>query len=113
MALAWQCVVEALEIGSELGAFVPVIYGLPAAALLLADQGAAVRAVEVYACASRYEFVADSRWFEDVVAEPLAAAVALLPAEQAEAARAWGQALELNVLAGELLAEINGIPQTL
>ncbi|HSR32353.1 MAG TPA: BTAD domain-containing putative transcriptional regulator [Anaerolineae bacterium] len=111
-ALAWHCVVEALEIGCELGAFMPVIYGLPAVALLLADQGAAVRAVEVYACASRYEFVANSCWFEDVVAEPLAAAVALLPAEQAEAARARGQALEWDGLAAELLAEMNGIPQT-
>jgi tetratricopeptide (TPR) repeat protein len=35
-ALARQCIPEALEIGTAIGAFMPVIYGLPAAALLLA-----------------------------------------------------------------------------
>ncbi len=105
-ALAGRCILEALEIGVELGAFMPVIYGLPAAALLLAGQGAAERAVEVYACVSRYEFVARSRWFEDLVGRPVAAAAAPLQAELVQAARERGRELEWHVTAAQLLAEL-------
>jgi tetratricopeptide (TPR) repeat protein len=105
-ALAARSILEALEIGVELRAFMPVIYGLPAAALLLAGQGAAERAVEVYACASRYEFVANSRWFEDLVEKPVAAAAAPLQAELVQAARERGRALEWDVMAAQLLAEL-------
>jgi predicted ATPase/DNA-binding SARP family transcriptional activator len=106
MALAQQCIREALEIGVELRAFMPVIYGLPTAALLLAERGALERAVEVYACASRYAFVANSRCFEDLVGRPVAAVAALLSAELVEAARERGQALEWDVMAAELLGEL-------
>ena len=39
--------------------------------LLLADQGENERGVELYALASRYPFVAKSRWFEDVVGQQI------------------------------------------
>ena len=45
-------------------------------ALLLADEGQVERAVELYALASRYPFVANSRWFEDVAGSQITAAVA-------------------------------------
>ena len=90
-ALARKCVVEALEIGLDLGAFMPVMYGLPVAALLLADQGAVERAVEVYACASRYGFVANSRWFEDVVGQQIRTMTTSLPAESVELAENRGR----------------------
>jgi tetratricopeptide (TPR) repeat protein len=101
-----ECVVEALKTGVDLGAFLPVMYGLPAAALLLADQGAVERAVEVYACASRYGFVANSCWFEEVASRPIAAAAAVLPAELIEAARERGQAQAWEAMAAELLTEL-------
>jgi predicted ATPase/DNA-binding SARP family transcriptional activator len=104
--LARGSVVDALQIGIELGAFMPVLYALPAAALLLADRGAAERAVEVYACASHYGFVANSCWFEAVAGEPLGAATAHLPEELAGAARARCEALEWDAMAVELLAEL-------
>jgi hypothetical protein len=84
----------------------PVIYGLPAAALLLAGRGAAERAVEVYACASGYEFVANSRWFDDLVGRPVAATAALLPAELVQAARERGRAQGWDRMAAQLLAEL-------
>ena len=102
--LARQSVMEALQIGVDLGAFVPVMYGLPVAALLLAEQGATERAAEVYACASRYGFVANSQWFEDMIGAPVAAAVALLPAESVEAARERGRTQNWDVMAAGLLA---------
>jgi phosphotransferase system glucose/maltose/N-acetylglucosamine-specific IIC component len=98
--------VEALQIGADLGAFMPVLYALPAAALLLADRGAAERAVEVYACASRYGFVADSCWFEALTAGPVAEAAALLPARVVGAARARGEAQDWDTMAAGLLAEL-------
>jgi DNA-binding SARP family transcriptional activator/predicted ATPase len=98
--LARQCVVEALQTGIELGAVMPVLYGLPSAALLLAGQGAVEQAVEVYACASRYEFVANSRWFEAMVGEPLAAAAARLPADRVRAAQERGLAQDWAAMAG-------------
>jgi tetratricopeptide (TPR) repeat protein len=106
MALARQCVVEALEIGVELGAFMPVMYGLPVAALLLADQGALERAVGVYACASRYDFVAKSRWFEDVAGQQLRTMAASLSAEVVQSAQEQGRLKDWDVMAGELLSEL-------
>jgi tetratricopeptide (TPR) repeat protein len=107
-ALARQCVVQALEIGVELGAFMPVMYGLPVAALLLADQGAVERAVEAYACASRYGFVANSRWFEDIAGQHIAAVAATLPPDVVAAAQARGRARDLDATVAELLDELGG-----
>jgi tetratricopeptide (TPR) repeat protein len=105
-ALARRSILEALRIGVELGVFMPVVYGLPAAALLLAGQGAAERAVEIYACASRYEFVANSRWFDGLVGRPVAAAAALLPAELVQVARERGRAQGWDRMAAQLLTEL-------
>jgi tetratricopeptide (TPR) repeat protein len=105
-ALARQCVAEALEIGVELGVFMPVMYGLPVAALLLADGGAVERAVEAYACASRHGFVANSRWFEDVAGQPLRTMAASLPTEAVESAQEQGRLKDWNVMAAELLSEL-------
>ena len=104
--LARQCVVGALEIGVDLGAFMPAMYALPVAALLLADNGAADRAVEAYACACRYGVVADSRWFEEMVGQQIRATTALLPMEAAQAARAQGQAQDWAAMAALVLAEL-------
>jgi hypothetical protein len=83
-----------------------VMYGLPVAALLLADQGAVERAVEVYACASRYGFVAKSRWFEDVAGQPLRTMAAPLPAEAVESAEEQGRSQDWDVMAAELFSEL-------
>ena len=105
-ALARQFVVEALAIGVDLEAFMPVIYGLPVAAMLLADQGAVDRAVEIYACASRYEFVAQSRWFEDTVGQQIRTVAASLPAEAVASAQERGRAQDWDAMAAEVLNEI-------
>jgi hypothetical protein len=106
MALARECVAQALKVGVELGAFMPVMYGLPIAALLLADQGAVERALEVYACASRYGFVANSRWFEDVARQQLRTMAASLPTEAVESAEEQGRSQDWDVMAAELLSEL-------
>ena len=102
---ARQQLCEALRTSAEMGAFVPVMYALPAAALLLADFEEHERAVEVYALASRYPFVANSRWFELVYGRHIEVVAATLPPEVAEAAREWGRARDLYATAKELAAE--------
>lgn len=74
-------------------------------ALLLADSGEPERTVELYALATRYPFVAKSRWFEDVFGHRIDAVAATLPPEVVEAARERGRARDLKVMVQELLAE--------
>ncbi|MEJ2737996.1 MAG: tetratricopeptide repeat protein, partial [Anaerolineae bacterium] len=106
MALARECVAQALKVGVELGVFMPVMYGLPVAALLLADGGAVERALEVYACASRYGVAANSRWFEDVAGQPLRTMAASLPLEVVESAEELGRSRDWDAMAAELLSEL-------
>jgi hypothetical protein len=81
---------------------------LPAAALLRVDGGNVEQAVELYALASRYGFVANSRWFEDVAGRHIAAAAAALPPDVVAAAQERGCARELWATAEDLLAELEG-----
>jgi len=81
---------------------------LPAIALLLADEGEKERAVELYALASRYPLVANSRWFEDVAGRHIAAVAATLPPDAVAAAQERGQARTLEVTVAELLVELAG-----
>jgi predicted ATPase len=97
---------EALGITADIGAFMPFLYGLPAAALLLADQGQAEWAVELYAMASRYGFVANSRWFEDVAGKHLTGVAAALPPEAVAAALLRGRARDVEATVKELLIEL-------
>lgn len=81
---------------------------LPPSALLLADQKAPERAVELYALALRHPFVANSRWFEEVAGRYIAAVAATLPPHVVVAAQARGQARALEATVIELLAEFEG-----
>jgi tetratricopeptide (TPR) repeat protein len=98
-------VFEALQIVSEIPAAVFVFeHTLGATAYLLASQGRQEQAVELYALASRYPYVANSRWFDDVIGQHTTAAAATLPPEVVEAAQTRGQARDLETTITELLA---------
>jgi len=97
---------EALQTVRDIEAYLPLMNALPAVALLLAKQDKAEQAVELYALASRYPFVANSHWFEDVVGRHIAAAAASLPPEVVEAAKARGRARDLQATVVELLDEL-------
>ena len=102
---ARQYLLEALRTMTEIGAVMPMMYALPATALLLADQGALERAVELYALASRHVFVASSRWFEDVAGQHISAVAARpggLPPDVVTAAQARGQARDMEATVTEL-----------
>ena len=103
---ARQYLVDALQTTIEIGAFLPLLFAIPLAALLTADRGEKKRAVELYALASRYSFVANSRWCKDVFGRRIEAVAAALPSDVAAAAQARGQSRDLWVTAKALLAEI-------
>ncbi len=103
---AQQHLSEALKTTADTGAFWPLMYALPAIALLMADQGEKERAVELYALASRYPFVANSRWFEDVAGRHIAAVASTLPPEVVAAVQERGQARDLDATVKELLVEL-------
>jgi hypothetical protein len=84
----------------------PLLWALPATALILASEGEVERAVELYALASRYPLVAKSRWFADVVGKQIAAAAATLPAERVAILQARGRTRDLEATVAELLAEL-------
>jgi predicted ATPase/DNA-binding SARP family transcriptional activator len=106
MPQAQQHLSEALRAIVEIRTFLPLLFALPLAALLLADQGEQEQAVEVYALASRYSNVAKSRWFEDVVGHHIAAVAATLPLDVVAAAQERGQARDLETTAAELMVEL-------
>jgi DNA-binding SARP family transcriptional activator/predicted ATPase len=103
---AQRCLHEALQIGDELKAFLPVLFALPAVAWLAADQDQPERAVELYALASRYPFVANSHWFDQVAAPHIAVPAAELPPHVATAARERGRASDREAAVAELLTEL-------
>jgi hypothetical protein len=74
--------------------------------LLLIDGGEGERAVELYALASRYPLVAQSRWFAHLVGKPIAAAADTLPAAQIADLEARGRARDLDATVAELIGEL-------
>ena len=69
-------------------------------------QRGAERAVELYALASRYAHVANSRWYEDVAGKHIAAIAATLPPDVVAAAQERGKTRDLWETAAELLQEL-------
>ena len=97
---------EALRLSADIQAFWPLISGLPGIALILSDAGEHERAIELYALASRYPYVANSRWFEDVFGRHIDAVADTLPPDVAEGARERGRARDLEATVKELLVEL-------
>jgi tetratricopeptide (TPR) repeat protein len=103
---AWQHLAAALEWANRHQELRELMVTLAGIALLLADAGEIERAVELYALASRYPFVANSRWFGDVAGNQLTALAANLPKAAVTAARERGQARDLEATVAELLSEL-------
>jgi hypothetical protein len=99
---------EALGWATQRGSFHVYMRALPAAALLLLDRGETRRAVEIYGLACTLPEVANSRWFEDVVGRPIAAAAAALPPDVVSAAQERGRARDVQITAEELAEELQG-----
>jgi tetratricopeptide (TPR) repeat protein len=89
--------------------FLAALRAVPAAALLLACEGRAECAVEIYALASRYGVVANSQWFKDVVGKEIAAVADTLPPDIVAAAQERGRARDLWETVEELLEEFEDV----
>jgi tetratricopeptide (TPR) repeat protein len=107
---AGRCFRRALRLAAEIKSLRALLHVLPGVAFLLADQGEVERAVELYALASRYPFVANSRWFEDVAGKHIASASNALPPQAVEAAKERGRARDVDATVQELLKELGGSP---
>jgi predicted ATPase len=103
---AWQHLVSALDWASRHQEFRELMVTLAGIALLLAEEGEAERAIELYALASRHPFVANSRWFEEVIGRHIAAAAATVPPQVAAMAQERGRSRDLAATVGELLTEL-------
>jgi DNA-binding SARP family transcriptional activator/predicted ATPase len=108
-AKAWKHALHSLESSEEAPEFISLLYTLAAMALLLVDAGEMERAVELYSLVSRYDFVANSRWFEDVFGRYIEAAAATLSPEAEMDARARGAALDPWQVAKALLEDSEGL----
>ncbi|MBN1641690.1 MAG: AAA family ATPase, partial [Anaerolineae bacterium] len=97
---------EALRLAPEADAFWPLLHALVGYALLLAAEGETERAVELYALASRYPYVARSRWFGDAIGVHIAAGAEALPADAVRAAQERGGARDLAATVQEMAAEL-------
>jgi tetratricopeptide (TPR) repeat protein len=105
-ARARQCLCKALRPALKNGHAVTLLSALPVMALWLAEAGEVERAVELYALATRYGHVANSRWYEDVAGKQIAAAAAALPPDVVAAAQARGRARNLEATVKELLEDL-------
>jgi predicted ATPase/DNA-binding SARP family transcriptional activator len=103
---AQQYLLEPVRIALETRAFFLAHVTLAYVALFLARRGQPERAVEIYALASRFPYVANSRWYEDVAGRHIAAAATTPPPEVVAAAQERGKARDLWATAKELLAEL-------
>ncbi|MBN1137863.1 MAG: tetratricopeptide repeat protein [Anaerolineae bacterium] len=97
---------RALELFNAIGDGLIPLYALPVAALLLADLRKVERAVEIYALACRYGFVAHSRLWEDIAGHQIAALAATLSPDVVATAQERGRARDLKATISELLAEL-------
>jgi len=86
--------------------FLYLLFALPGLALYLARRDEVERAITVWAQAQCQPFVANSKWYEDVVGLELTAVAASLPRDVAEVARRRGQGMDLWQTAEALLAEL-------
>lgn len=103
---ARRYLMEALETSIEIGAFLPLLFAIPLAALLAADRGEKERAIELYALASRYPFVTNSRWCGHAFGRQISTVASTFPTEVVTAAQERGKSRNMWSTANELLAEL-------
>ena len=79
------------------------------AALLKALEGDDTAAVELYTLAKQHPFVANSKWFEDVIGQEIENAARNLDFEMVEVARQTGESLNLWETAEALVGSLKPI----
>ena len=108
VSIGRQRLYEALQLIATIGVFEPSVTAVAAMALFLAEQGQPERAVELYATASRYPLISNSRWYEDVAGKYIAGVAVTLSPEVVAAVQERGRARDLDATVIELLVESAG-----
>jgi tetratricopeptide (TPR) repeat protein len=103
-SMADHLLTQALEVAADNGYVYPLIFGLPALALLRASEGESEQAVEVYEVAIRFPLVAKSRWFAELAGTRIAALAQSLPAEAVAEARKRARSRDVHATVEELLS---------
>jgi predicted ATPase len=98
--------IEALQTALEIRAFMPMMLALPAVALLAVAEGQADQALGLHTLLSRYPFVANSDWFEQVAGARVTQAAATLSPPDVAAAKEKGSALSLEEAVTKFLSEL-------
>jgi len=96
LARAEQYLHEAWHIAAEIRAFMPMMLAVPLQALLWLARDKPEQAARLHALAWRYPFVANSRWFDDMVGRHLNEALARLPDQVLKTAQETGRAQPLE-----------------
>jgi ATP/maltotriose-dependent transcriptional regulator MalT len=92
----------------EFRSILPLIYCIPAAALITADNGQSERAIELYSLAKQFGHIANSGWFDEIACRELDSVLASLPPDVASAADARGRELDVWETADQLLMDLVG-----
>lgn len=103
---SYDYIIQLLTEGLRRKDFLWLLFALPVLALYLVFSGEAERATTVWAQTQCHPFVANSKWYEDVVGLKLTAAATSLPLDVADLARRRGQGAALWQMAEALLAEL-------
>jgi DNA-binding SARP family transcriptional activator/predicted ATPase len=104
-ANAWRHALQALQLYCEMKLFTFFAYlSLAEIALLLADQGEVVQALELYSLVLRQGYLGQSRWFADLFGRFIEDACAKLSLDEQKAARKRGQALDFSTAVSMILA---------
>jgi hypothetical protein len=80
---------------------------LPACALLKAAENNLTSAIEIWGLANRHPLIANSKWFQDIIAEEIQEWTTILSSQTAEAAQERGRRLDLWQTAESLLQELS------
>ena len=104
---AQECLVEPIRAALASRSLITLMLVVPLVALIEVAHGRPERAVEFYALASRYPYVANSRWFADVAGQHIAAAAEMLPSNVVAAAQKRGRARDLWETAEELATKLS------
>jgi len=97
---------SSLQKGMQISSAMVKLKTLGAAALYLAGLGNLERAVEIYALATQFPWIANSYWQKDVVDRPLSTMTASLHPEVLAAAQKRGRERDLDATIQDLLAEL-------
>jgi tetratricopeptide (TPR) repeat protein len=103
---AWTHAMQALQLYKENHLYSFFVYlTLAEIALLLADRGELIRALDLYGLVTRQGYLAQSVWFADLYGKPIETFVEGLPLQEVDIAKQCGQAKDIWMTVENVLAE--------